>query len=61
MARSLALTIAPVGHSLGWRESVGRDGGADEAGGGAEKQLEAGAGPGQRARRLVDGALRGGR
>ena len=28
------------------------EGGADEAGGGAEKQLEAGAGPGQRARAL---------
>ena len=36
-------------------------GGADEAGGGAEKQLEAGAGPGLEGESLVDGALRGGR
>jgi len=57
-----ALTIAPVSHSLGWRESVGGRG-ADEAGGGAEKQLEAGAGPGLslEGESLVDGALRGGR
>ena len=37
-------------------------GGADEAGGGAEKQLEAGwCWPGPEGESLVDGALRGGR
>ena len=43
-----------------WLERERGQGGADEAGGGAEKQLEAGA-AGLEGESLVDGALRGGR
>ena len=54
-----ALTIAPVGHSLGWRESVGRVARTRQVV--ALKSSSRLVLPGLEGESLVDGALRGGR